>query len=415
MTMGLPMQNRARIATTGLSLLGIVALVLPTLVRAQAAGCDQGVVRLPDSTGTLTICSALAAQVPQLARQLADASRQIGAQSDQLRELMRLVKGLNAAGAGLTTERQGRMLASLSAELARAEKVGGDRPKRTLEDLGDQLDALRDQLIANLGQERSAAATRKALQGPVGDSIAQLELRSAGRQLDDISQRLAALQSDVGEVKAGVASANETLNRIEKAVDPAVAADRCADLACAIEEGASASAVQKLFGKGARLPGNTLLDGELLKLAAVSAQQDRLQVLDLLFQHGLDSRMMIHPHLTNRGRLTPFGRQMAESVARASRLEERAGAGIGLPSTGDPGLDRWNEVSGCLLRSSRGVSLLELAALMGDTELFRYLGRHGDVLPTRELRCDVHLPKRVVAAARISIDPKTAQVRVEAL
>ena len=359
--------------------------------------------------------------MPQLSRQLADAARLIGAQGSQLRELTRLVKGLNPAGAGLSQERQGKMLNSLSAELARAERAGGDRPLRTLEDLGEQLDALRDQLIGNLGQERSAAATRSALQGRVGDAISQLELRSASRQLDEITQRLAALQSDVGEVKAGVANANETLKRIEKAVDPAVAADRCADLGCAIEAGASAAAVQRLFDKGARLPGNALLEGELLKQAALSSRPDRLQMLDLLFRQGLDRRMLIHPYLTDRSLLSAAGRQLAETVVRTSRLEESVAGRAGAVSADDPGLDRWNTLAGCLLRSARGVTLLELTALMGDSELFQHLGRRGDALPARDLRCDVSLAQRTAAGARLRIDagarlridPQTAQVNVD--
>lgn len=426
----------------------IHALLLPAGAWAQAAGCDQGVVRLPDRAGTITICSALAAQVPQLSRQLAEASRLIGTQGAQLRELTRLVKGLNAAGAALSPERQAQMLSSLSAELARAERAGGDQPRRTLDDLSDQLDALRDQLITSLGQERSAAATRQALQGPVGDSIAQLELRSASRQLDEIGQRLAALQSDVGEVKVGVATANETLKRIEKAVDPALAADRCADLGCAISEGASAATIQRLIDKGARLPANAFNEGLVLVQVAASRQADRMQILDILSRQGLNRRMMVFAHLNERTQLTPSGAQLAGRFVQAARLREAPGTSV---SSGDKGLDAWNEMVGCIGRPAPavqaipgrsspavqailgrpsgvtgeafGITLLEMAALLGDMELFRELRKRGDELPSRELRCEARVYARAAngrlghedVGARLRIDPQSAEVRIEPL
>ena len=47
-----------RLSSTALiPLFGLLAALLwPAEVRSQATGCDQGVVRLPDSTGTVTIC-----------------------------------------------------------------------------------------------------------------------------------------------------------------------------------------------------------------------------------------------------------------------------------------------------------------------------------------------------------------------
>lgn len=391
-------------------------LLIPIASHAQAAGCEQGVVRLPDSTGTVTICSALSAQVPQLARQLTAALKGIGSQEAQIRELTRLVKGLNAVGSGLGTARQGRMLANLSSELTRAEREGGAKQQRTVEELSDQLDALRDQLIGNLGQDRSAAATRQALQGSVGDAISQLEFRSASRQLDEINQRLASLQSDVGEVKAGVASANESLRRIEKAVDPAVAADRCADLECALTNGATVGAIQRLISKGVRLPENELNQNELLKSAALSTQADRLQVLDLILRQGVPPQRLINALITERSRLTTAGRMLADSMFEASRLGESvSGRVYDSISGGDTGLSHWNAVAGCLLRSSRGVSLMELAAMMGDADLYRHLKSLGQALPTRELRCDVQLPSRGKASARLTIESDSMLVRVEPL
>lgn len=389
-----------------------VLLVRSPLASAQTTSCDQGVVRLPDRTGTVTICSALATQVPQLSRQLSDAQRMIGQQGAQLRELTRLIKGLNAVGAGLDPTRQARMLASLSSELARAERAGGDRPQRTVEELGDQLDALRDQLSGNLAQERSATATRRALQGPVGDAIAQLELRSAARQLDDIQQQLAHLQSDVGEVKTGVATANQTLIRIEQAVDPALAADRCATLECALTSGTSAASVRRLFDKGARLTGNAMIQAELIKVAALMPRPDRLQVLDILLQHGTDLRMPFNPVLMEPQLLTPAGRQLTDTLWPLARLDDSLLQVNGSMQSGDAGVDRWNRMAGCLSMAVRNVNLAELAALLGDGALFDYLRQHGVTLPERELRCQVTLKDRTRTLTRLPIDPLTGRVAV---
>ena len=116
-----------------------------------------------------------------------------------------------------------------------------------------------------------------------------------GRDHDEIQQRLVALQSDVSEVKSGVASANEALKRIETAVDPVNSADRCADLECALTEGASAATVQKLFDKGARLTAHPLILGQLLTDAALTSRPDRFKVLDILVRHGVDLGVPFFP------------------------------------------------------------------------------------------------------------------------
>lgn len=45
---------------------------------AQQTSCDEGVVRLPNQSGTIQICSALADKVPQLAKQLSEATQALG-------------------------------------------------------------------------------------------------------------------------------------------------------------------------------------------------------------------------------------------------------------------------------------------------------------------------------------------------
>lgn len=378
---------------------------------AQPPGCDQGVVRLPDSTGTVTICSAIAARVPELSRQLSDALKAVGNQQAQLRELTRLVKGLNAVSAGIGPARQGQMLVNLSTELDRAERAGGDRKARTLDDLGEQLDGLRDQLLAGLANAKTAPATQAALSGPVGDSIARLEIRSAERQLDDIGRRLQDMQADLSAVKSGVDTANDKLDRIGNAVDPARAADRCADLGCAIQEGASAAAVRRLLEKGARVPEDRINQGEMLKQVARVPNPDRFKVLDLLAQHGLDRNLLFFPYATSRSTITAQGFDLAqrfELTAPPNRAPK-----TNLPGM-DPELGNWNDMAGCLLRTTGGVTLMEFAALLGDTDLYRYLQQQRLALPERPLSCNwlVHGRSATPPVSIIAIDARTLATQV---
>jgi hypothetical protein len=91
----------------------------------QPAGCDEGVIRLPDRSGTIQICSALEARVPELARQLTLASAQLGAQQAPIAELTRLVRGLNNVSRSIGTQRQAEMLQTLSAELGKTQQGKG--------------------------------------------------------------------------------------------------------------------------------------------------------------------------------------------------------------------------------------------------------------------------------------------------
>ena len=381
--------------------------------QAQPAGCDQGVVRLPDSTGTVVICPAYASKVPLLAQQMTEALKALGTQQAQIKELTHLVKGLNTAAANIGADRQAQLLANLSSELARAQRAGGDRPARTLDDLGQQLDDLRDQLVTSLGNEKTAASTQAALHGPVGDAIARLEIRSAGRQLDEIDQRLQSLQADMGTVKSGVASANAKLDRIGDAVDPARAADRCAELDCALAGGASAAAVQRLLDKGARLSGNRLEDGELAKMLVMVPNPDRFRILDLLAQRGLDRGMLLNAYITDRTALTAAGFDVAQQFERTAPDNRMPMQDIGrLLGTGES-VANWNDMAGCLYRTSGGVSLMELAVLLGDRDMVGYLQQHQQGLPARPLACKWLLHGRAAGPVITRLEIEVASGRVQ--
>ncbi len=155
-------------------------LLKVSVAYSQPAGCDEGVIRLPDRSGTIQICSALAARVPELAKQLSQATALISSQQSQLSELTRLVRGLNNVSRGIGLQRQAVMMESLSAELVKGTKEGGTDP---LSRINQRLDNLQVSLLGAMSDPKMVSALGEALKGPLGDAISKLDLTGASRQL----------------------------------------------------------------------------------------------------------------------------------------------------------------------------------------------------------------------------------------
>jgi len=182
---------------------------------AQANGCDEGVIRLPDKNGTIQICSALAGQVPQLTQQLKEAVRTLGGQETQIKEMMRLVKGLNGTSQSIGEERQAQMLKTLSAELAKSQRNGEDRTRQMLSGLTQQLEDLQKQLSTSLKNKVTSAVIETSLKGDVGNSISKLEFASASRQLDEISAKLGIIDGHVQDVKTDTTDIRKKLDQMQ--------------------------------------------------------------------------------------------------------------------------------------------------------------------------------------------------------
>ncbi len=129
-------------------------------------------------------------------------------------------------------------------------------------------------------------------------------IASAFPSARNFQEALLSMREDVAGIKSGVGQANEKLDKLASVVDPSNAADRCADLGCAISNGASPEAVRRLFTKGAQLPGSPVADGALLIEAALSPSESRFEILDLLAQKGIDRDLMLLPILNDRSNLT---------------------------------------------------------------------------------------------------------------
>lgn len=204
-----------------------------------------------------------------------------------------------------------------------------------------------------------------------------------------LQEDLLSMRADVSGIKSGVDDANAKLDRIERSVDPSNAADRCADLDCAVANGASPEAVAKLFAKGVQVPGGPLPQGALLLEAALSPGSGRLEVIDLLARKGLDMDVLIPPILSDPAALSKQGKRAVADIQQtanfaANPLTKHAASG-GNAAAKD--LDAWNAVALCFQRASGGVSLGELAALLGDAELTAHLHARGVKVPERPLTC----------------------------
>lgn len=218
------------------------------------------------------------------------------------------------------------------------------------------------------------------------------------------------LKADVAEVGSGVRDANAKLDRVVAVLDPDQGADSCTDLMCALPGGASSATVRRIFAKGARVPGNPIGNAVLLQFAASSRGQGRLETVDLLFQHGIPRDLRFLAHYTTPGDVPRDGLRWAREVEDLTGAWRFSVSKFDL--TGNEDLAIWNEVQGCFLRTSGGVTLLELAALRGDGDLAAHLIAGGSKLSARPLSCKMqNLPGMSGAgSARVEIDPRTGKV-----
>lgn len=228
-----------------------------------------------------------------------------------------------------------------------------------------------------------------------------------------LQESLLSLNQNVAQVKAGVDEANGKLDRIVDAVDPDNVADKCADIPCAIQDGASPKAVARLFAKGAKVPGNALEAGALLDAVAISDKPGRLEVIGMLYDHGMSPDLKFQPRVEDAKQLTPQGVKVAAELLAAARWSESPFAKIPKQyrmSSGDKDVDAWNDFADCALRDSGGVSPMELAAIRGDKELWAYLEGRGAKLPARPLICKWSTGSRGHGGVRVLISGGAASV-----
>ncbi len=222
--------------------------------------------------------------------------------------------------------------------------------------------------------------------------------------------RLLSIDSNLHLVKAGVAAANTKLDRIEADVDPANPADRCADLPCAIDGGASAKAVRELFARGQSLPANPALAASLLWEAAATPNPDQAKVVDLLLQHGADAQAALLPILEDARLVTIAGQRNSQAIYDKAELSASM-----LPGTfaaySDRTLQTWDSMASCVADgAARGPTLIQAAALLGNATLVAHLMHEGIRFPAKPLLCSWSAGPGSHADVWVHFDPATGQV-----
>lgn len=198
----------------------VIAGVMVAALFAADAGaqpqpaCEQGVIQLPANiNGKVTLCSQLAAQLPALARQLEEITKALGNQKSQLDELNRLIRGVNGISQNIGIDRQTALVRNLFAQLQVSQRVGAEQTERQIAALADGFDRLKDQLFSALTNKTTSARASAAIEGPLGDAIAQLDLNGAEQVLADIRTQLQAIGGQVAEVNQRTAAIQKTLEQ----------------------------------------------------------------------------------------------------------------------------------------------------------------------------------------------------------
>jgi tetratricopeptide (TPR) repeat protein len=193
----------------------ILGIILSNLAIAQTQGCDEGVIRLPDRNGTIQICSALAAKVPQLSKQMSDVSKLMGNQQKQIEDLTRLVKGLNSISRDLSSQRQEQLLINLTKELSRSSGRGESINKRDFETTIDRVEELNGMISKVSKTPNGTKEISRAMAQELGASISNLEFNSAASQIDEIQSRLKVIESGVKDIQQDTTVIRQDLSRLQ--------------------------------------------------------------------------------------------------------------------------------------------------------------------------------------------------------
>jgi uncharacterized coiled-coil protein SlyX len=181
----------------------MVVAFIPLSAAQSKCGSGEndvnGMVKYPGGiNATLEFCLPYASKVPELQRSLNEVAKQVGGEKEQLREIKRLMTGLQAVGQNLGEQRQIELLKNFSAQIV-SQQAAGQKNQEKIEVLADRLDDLKTLLIEKLGNAGTRDQTTNAINGPVGDAIATFDLAKAHDLLEDIRAQLNVIGGKVDE------------------------------------------------------------------------------------------------------------------------------------------------------------------------------------------------------------------------
>jgi hypothetical protein len=174
------------------------------------SGCATGIVTLPAGiNGNIKICGPVAAQAPDVARQLSQIQSAMSGQQAELDQLIRLVKNINAVGGPLGTKRQAELLLNVVTRLGDSSAVTGTQLQQRASTLSGHFEEVSTQIDAAQADPAGALKIKAALQGSTGDAIARLDFDTVENQLSDIQatvhsidQRTQQMQGAVNDIQS---------------------------------------------------------------------------------------------------------------------------------------------------------------------------------------------------------------------
>ena len=205
--------------------------------------------------------------------------------------------------------------------------------------------------------------------------------------LKEMQASLLSLNAKTDKIQVGVDSANAKLDRIAEALDPHNPADRCPDLECALIDRASRKMLEKLWDKGGRLPTNNVQLADLMKRVINSKSPSRLDTIDFLMEHGFPADVQISPVVLDLVDLPKGNVALMTEAWQAADMSRNPTARFIRVVQGDPTLNAWNDIAVCIVRTSGGLTPLQLAALTGDQEVFALLIKRGAKIPEQPIAC----------------------------
>jgi hypothetical protein len=208
-------------------LVGALLILVAATGEAQTSatvGCSTGIVSLPAGiNGAIKICPPVAAQSPDLARQLAAIQAAMSSQQAELDQLTRLVKNINQVGGPLGTKRQAELLTNVIARLGNSSSVSGAQLQQRASTLSGHFEEVSTQISAAQSDPAEAAKTKAALQGETGDAIARLDFDTVENQLSDIQatvhavdQRTQQIQGTVNDIQSDTHQTAQILQQYQQ-------------------------------------------------------------------------------------------------------------------------------------------------------------------------------------------------------
>jgi len=204
--------------------------------------------------GEIKVCPQYDAKAPELQKQIDAMQKSLAGNQALLLELTHSARGVNALGKDVDAERQVVLLKSFARQLQSAAQEQA-KTQEQIAKLANQLDSVKDMISANTEDAKSAAKTRAALEGRLGDAIAALDLTKAESQLDSIEAEVAETHKEVTETRKNTEEIKDTL----KAQDARDLADRKKKA----EEEKAIDEDPNMYTRAQIMPNRSVLSGQL--------------------------------------------------------------------------------------------------------------------------------------------------------